>query len=99
MLAERDLVLIGDRCDVSVKGWSRPLLRAELLERYVEFVAARCRPNTVIATVSDLRAHSEDVAESVGPDGRDLVVGSGSPVAGPGDGRSNGARAGCVVVR
>jgi hypothetical protein len=35
---------------------SRPLLRAEVLDRYVEFVAARCRPNTVIATVSDLRA-------------------------------------------
>jgi site-specific recombinase XerD len=26
------------------------------LDRYVEFVAGRCRPNTVIATVSDLRA-------------------------------------------
>jgi site-specific recombinase XerD len=26
-----------------------------VLDRYVEFVAARCRPNTVIATVSDLR--------------------------------------------
>ena len=35
---------------------SRPLLRAEVLDRYVEFVAARCRPNTVIATRSDLRA-------------------------------------------
>ena len=35
---------------------SRPLLRAEVLDRYVEFVAARCRPNTVIATSSDLRA-------------------------------------------
>ena len=35
---------------------SRPLTRAEVLDRYVEFVAARCRPNTVIATVSDLRA-------------------------------------------
>src|SRR3954451_23608620 len=34
----------------------RPLSRAEVLDRYVEFVAARCRPNTVIATVSDLRA-------------------------------------------
>lgn len=32
-----------------------PSGRAELLERYVEFVAARCRPNTVLATVSDLR--------------------------------------------
>jgi integrase/recombinase XerD len=27
-----------------------------VLDRYVEFVAARCRPNTVAATVSDLRA-------------------------------------------
>ena len=26
-----------------------------VLERYVEFVAARCRPNTVLATRSDLR--------------------------------------------
>ncbi len=32
-----------------------PSGRAEVLDRYVEFVAARCRPNTVIATVSDLR--------------------------------------------
>jgi site-specific recombinase XerD len=32
-----------------------PRDRAELLDRYVEFVGARCRPNTVIATVSDLR--------------------------------------------
>ena len=32
-----------------------PSWRAELLDRYVEFVAARCRPNTVLATVSDLR--------------------------------------------
>ena len=29
--------------------------RADVVDRYVEFVAARCRPNTVIATVSDLR--------------------------------------------
>jgi hypothetical protein len=35
---------------------SRPLSRAEVLDRYVEFVAARCRPNTLIATVSGLRA-------------------------------------------
>src|SRR3954464_12954687 len=34
----------------------RPLSRAEVLDRYVEFVAGRCRPNTVTATVSDLRA-------------------------------------------
>ena len=32
-----------------------PLGRDEVLARYVEFVAARCRPNTVLATVSDLR--------------------------------------------
>ncbi len=32
-----------------------PSGRAEVLDRYVEFVAARCRPNTVLATVSDLR--------------------------------------------
>jgi integrase/recombinase XerD len=30
--------------------------RDEVVERYVEFVAGRCRPNTVIATASDLRA-------------------------------------------
>lgn len=29
-----------------------PLGRAEVVDRYVEFVAARCRPNTVLATVS-----------------------------------------------
>ena len=34
---------------------SGPCGRAEVLDRYVAFVAARCRPNTVIATVSDLR--------------------------------------------
>ena len=33
-----------------------PSGRAEVLDRYVEFVAARCRPNTVLATKSDLRA-------------------------------------------
>jgi integrase/recombinase XerD len=33
-----------------------PSGRAELLARYVEFVAGRCRPNTVLATVSDLKA-------------------------------------------
>ena len=32
-----------------------PCGRDEVLARYVEFVAARCRPNTVLATVSDLR--------------------------------------------
>ena len=33
---------------------SGPRVGVDLLDRYVEFVAARCRPNTVIATVSDL---------------------------------------------
>ena len=32
-----------------------PSGRAEVLDRYVEFVAARCRPNTVMATGLDLR--------------------------------------------
>ena len=32
-----------------------PCGRDEVLARYVEFVAARCRPNTVLATVSDLK--------------------------------------------
>ena len=38
-----------------------PSGRPELLARYVEFVAGRCRPNTVIATVSDPRGvlHSD----------------------------------------
>jgi site-specific recombinase XerD len=34
---------------------SGPASAGDLVDRYVEFVAARCRPNTVIATVSDLR--------------------------------------------
>lgn len=33
-----------------------PLSGGQVVERYIEFVAARCRPNTVIATRSDLRA-------------------------------------------
>src|SRR4051794_8527080 len=33
-----------------------PARGSELVDRYVEFVASRCRPNTVLATVSDLRA-------------------------------------------
>lgn len=32
-----------------------PAERDEVLAKYVEFVAARCRPNTVLATVSDLK--------------------------------------------
>ena len=36
-------------------GLEGPRGRGEVLDRYVEFVAARCRPNTVLATVSDLR--------------------------------------------
>ena len=48
--------LIGDHWDVVVGGVLGSAGRAEVLDRYVEFVAARCRPNTVMATVSDLRA-------------------------------------------
>ena len=32
-----------------------PSGRDVVLARYAEFVAARCRPNTVLATVSDLK--------------------------------------------
>lgn len=35
---------------------SRPPSRAEALDRDVGFVAARCRPNTVVATVSVLES-------------------------------------------
>ena len=34
---------------------SGPASAGDVVGRYVEFVATRCRPNTVIATVSDLR--------------------------------------------
>ncbi len=39
----------------SLECVSGPASAGDLVDRYVEFVAARCRPNTVIATVSDLR--------------------------------------------
>src|SRR4249920_1906026 len=38
-----------------LEGVSVPARGSDLLDRYVAFVEARCRPNTVIATVSDLR--------------------------------------------
>lgn len=34
-----------------------------LLDRYVAFVASRCRPNTVRATISDLRAFFSVIAK------------------------------------
>ena len=34
---------------------SGPARGSDVVERYVEFVAARCRPNTVIATLSEHR--------------------------------------------
>src|SRR5882724_7507550 len=39
----------------SLECVSGPASAGDVVDRYVEFVAARCRPNTVIATVSDLR--------------------------------------------
>jgi site-specific recombinase XerD len=45
-------------------GVDRPPDGDALVDRYVEFVAARCRPNTVTATVSDLRAFFTVVAKS-----------------------------------
>jgi integrase/recombinase XerD len=49
-MTKPDLCLHPARLDAE-----RPSFGVELLDRYVEFVAARCRPNTVAATVSDLR--------------------------------------------
>src|SRR3954453_14041923 len=48
----RDPCLIDARRRVEATA----VLGDPLLDRYVEFVASRCRPNTVLATVSDLRA-------------------------------------------
>ncbi len=55
--ASRRGALVADRSrDVVVGGCCRSVWGAGLLARYVEFVAGRCRPNTVLATVSDLKA-------------------------------------------
>src|SRR4051794_7949252 len=48
-MSRRDLCLLLARADASESPPS------SLLDRYLEFVAARCRPNTVAATASDLR--------------------------------------------
>jgi integrase/recombinase XerD len=50
-MTRRDPCLLSARVDAAA-----PLSGEDLVERYVEFVAARCRPNTVLATRSDLRA-------------------------------------------
>lgn len=50
-MSRRDPCLLPARAEVS-----EPPERQVLVERYLEFVAARCRPNTVLATRSDLRA-------------------------------------------
>src|SRR3954454_10713874 len=49
-MSRRDPCLLPARADASEPPTE------SLLGRYVEFVAARCRPNTVLATESDLRA-------------------------------------------
>jgi site-specific recombinase XerD len=50
-MSRLDPCLLPARVDVS-----EPLGRAEVVDRYLVFVAARCRPNTVVAARSDLRA-------------------------------------------
>lgn len=58
------------------------------LDRYVEFVAARCRPNTVIATVSDLRVFFSVIdclpSEVTAADVFEFIA---AQRRGPGDGR------------
>lgn len=44
-------------------GWKLPVLGHPVLDRYLAFVASRCRPNTVLATASDLRAFFAVVAK------------------------------------
>jgi len=62
--------------------------RADVVGRYVEFVAGRCRPNTVIATVSDLRVFFSVVdrppAEVSTADVFEFIA---AQRRGPGDGR------------
>ena len=59
-----------------------------MVDRYVEFVAARCRPNTVIATVSDLRVFfgviDRPPAEVTPADVFEFIA---AQRRGPGDGR------------
>lgn len=46
-----------DPCLLPARGDTvEPVSGDALVDRYIEFVAARCRPNTVLATRSDLRA-------------------------------------------
>ena len=50
-------------------------LGVQLLDDYLDFVAARCRPNTVLATAYDLLVFFRVVNKAPGP---------GTPLAGPG---------------
>jgi integrase/recombinase XerD len=50
-------VAVVDPCLIwSVDACGRPVLRlgVPLLDAYLDFVAGRCRPNTVLATAYDL---------------------------------------------
>ena len=66
---------------------SEPVPGADLVDRYVEFVAARCRPNTVIATVSDLRVFFSVIDRSpVEVTTADVFAFIAAQRRGPGDG-------------
>src|SRR6266508_126973 len=60
-MSRRDPCLLPPRTDAV-----EPRSAASVIERYLEFVAARCRPNTVIATRSDLRAFFAVVGKEPG---------------------------------
>lgn len=46
--------------DVVERGKGLPSLGEPLLDEYLVFVAARCRPNTVLAVMFDLRVFFRD---------------------------------------
>ena len=54
-----------DRCVLPARQrpFEVPELGHPVLDRYLAFVAARCRPNTVLATASDLKAFFGVVAK------------------------------------
>ena len=57
-------VLLADRRTLKcllLRSCRRCRRGTRCVARYVEFVAGRCRPNTVIATMSDLRIVLRDV--------------------------------------
>jgi integrase/recombinase XerD len=60
-------MVVVDPCLVrSVDGTGRAVLRlgVPLLDEYLEFVAGRCRPNTVVATAFDLKVFFSVVAKA-----------------------------------